>query len=63
MKIIINLCTRWRVTLNASLHRSGVFNSSHKACPINATLLDKRTSEPIKKYPAQLDGCEKCLVC
>lgn len=55
--------TKCRVTLRASRQRSGVFSSSQRACPMRATLLESRTSEPTSRKPAQLAGWAKCFVC
>lgn len=48
--------TKCNVTLNASRHLSGLLSSSHKACPISATLFESLTSAPINRNPAQLAG-------
>lgn len=55
--------TKCRVTLRASRQRSGVLSSSQRACPMRATLLESRTSEPTSRKPAQLAGWAKCFVC
>lgn len=55
--------TKCRVTLRASRQRSGVLSSSQRACPMRATLLERRTSEPTSRKPAQLAGWAKCFVC
>lgn len=58
-----SVLTKCRVTLRASRQRSGVLSSSQRACPMRATLLESRTSEPTSRKPAQLAGWAKCFVC